>query len=204
MDRLPAGRRDEVLRLRASTSSRSSRRPAARRRSSPRRSIAPVSGPIWWSADGKTPDLRGRGRPRRATSGARPTAGGAVEKLTTGRRTVSNVSLGADGELALLAGSTTETPRGARARGRQRCASSRSGTTTCWRSCSSATTEDFTSKSKDGTVVNGLLVKPASLRRREEVPDAALHPRRPERAGRPLVRLRARVLRGQRLRRAAR
>ncbi|MCK7476498.1 MAG: prolyl oligopeptidase family serine peptidase [Candidatus Moduliflexus flocculans] len=63
-----------------------------------------------------------------------------------------------------------------------------------------ATTEDFTSKSKDGTVVNGLIVKPASFTPGTDVPDAAHHPRRPERAGRPLVHLRQRVLRGERLR----
>ena len=63
------------------------------------------------------------------------------------------------------------------------------------------TTEEFTSTSKDGTDVHGLIVKPADLSRRAEVSDAAAHPWRPERAGRARVQLRARALRGQRLRR---
>ena len=61
-----------------------------------------------------------------------------------------------------------------------------------------ATVEDFTSKSKDGTMVHGLLIKPAAFTR-ARTSDAAPYPRRTQRPGRPRVRFRARVLRGQRL-----
>ncbi len=120
----------------------------------------PVSGPIWWSSDGKSLTFT-VGDDRVEYVGRTTTAGGAVEKLTTGRRTVSNVSLGADGRLTMLAGSTTETPEVHALEG---------GTLRKLTKVNDdllaqlqlATTEDFTSKSKDGTVVNGLLVKPAS------------------------------------------
>ena len=44
-------------------------------------------------------------------------------------------------------------------------------------------TEEFSCKAKDGNEVHGLMVKPPDYGR-EEVPDAAADPRRPERAGR--------------------
>ncbi len=120
----------------------------------------PVSGQIWWSPDGKTLTFA-VGDDRIEYVGRTTTAGGAVEKLTTGRRTVSNVSLGADGNLTLLAGSTSQTPEVHALEG---------GTLRKLTKVNDdllaqlqlATTEDFTSKSKDGTVVNGLIVKPAS------------------------------------------
>ena len=120
----------------------------------------PASGQIWWSPDGKT--LTFVVGDDRVEYVARTTpAGGAVEKLTTGRRTVSNVSLGADGSLTLLAGSTTGTPEVHALEG----ATLRKLTKVnddLLAQLQLATTEDFTSKSKDGTVVNGLVVKPAS------------------------------------------
>ena len=120
----------------------------------------PASGPIWWSPDGKT--LTFSVSDDRIDYVARTTtAGGAVEKLTTGRRTASNVSLGADGSLTLLAGTAAETPE---------VHALESGTLRKLTKVNDdllaqlqlATTEDFTSTSKDGTVVNGLIVKPAS------------------------------------------
>ena len=120
----------------------------------------PASGQIWWSPDGKT--LTFVVGDDRVEYVARTTpAGGAVERLTTGRRTVSNVSLGADGSLTLLAGSTTGTPEVHALEG----ATLRKLTKVnddLLAQLQLATTEDFTSKSKDGTVVNGLVVKPAS------------------------------------------
>jgi dipeptidyl aminopeptidase/acylaminoacyl peptidase len=71
------------------------------------------------------------------------------------------VSLGLDGNLTLLAGSTSQTPEVHALEG---------GTLRTLTKVNDdllaqlqlATTEDFTSTSKDGTVVNGLVVKPAS------------------------------------------
>jgi dipeptidyl aminopeptidase/acylaminoacyl peptidase len=120
----------------------------------------PASGPIWWSPDGKT--LTFSVSDDRIDYVARTTtAGGAVEKLTTGRRTVSNVSLGADGNVVLLAGTAAETPEvhaleGGTLRKLTKVNDELLGQLLL------ATTEDFTSTSKDGTVVNGLIVKPAS------------------------------------------
>jgi dipeptidyl aminopeptidase/acylaminoacyl peptidase len=84
-----------------------------------------------------------------------------VEKLTTGRHTVSNVSLGADGHLTLLAGTAARTPEVHALEGGALRALTRVNDALL-AGLQLATTEDFTSKSKDGTVVNGLIVKPAS------------------------------------------
>jgi dipeptidyl aminopeptidase/acylaminoacyl peptidase len=128
----------------------------------------PVSGQIWWSPDGRTLTFA-VGDDRIEYVGRTTTAGGAVEKLTTGRRTVSSVSLGSDGNLTLLAGSTTQTPEVHALEG---------GTLRRLTKVNDdllaqlqlATTEDFTSKSKDGTVVNGLIVKPASYTAGQKYP----------------------------------
>jgi len=120
----------------------------------------PVSGPVWWSQDGKTLTFT-VGDDRAEYVGRTTVAGGAVEKLTTGRRTVSNISLGADGSLTLLAGSTSETPEvHALEAGKLRKITKVNDELLA--QLQLATTEDFTSKSKDGTMVNGLIVKPAS------------------------------------------
>jgi dipeptidyl aminopeptidase/acylaminoacyl peptidase len=120
----------------------------------------PAGGPISWSPDGRT--LMFTVDDDRITYVGRTTAaGGAVERLTTGRRTVSNVSLGPDGNLTLLAGSASEPAE---------VYALESGTLRKLTTVNDALfaqlqlgiTEDFTSKSKDGTVVNGLIAKPAS------------------------------------------
>ncbi|MGE5200042.1 MAG: S9 family peptidase [Rhodospirillaceae bacterium] len=120
----------------------------------------PASGPIWWSPDGKT--LTFAVSDDRIDYVARTTtAGGAVEKLTTGRRTVSNVSLGADGSVTLIAGTAAETPEVHALEGGNLRKLTKVNDDLLAR-LQLATTEDFTSTSKDGTVVNGLIVKPAS------------------------------------------
>ena len=120
----------------------------------------PISGQIWWSPDGKTLTFT-VGDDRTEYVGRTTAAGGAVERLTTGRQTVSSVSLGADGSVTLLAGSTTQTPEvHALEGGKLRKLTKVNDDLLA--ELQLATTEDFTSKSKDGTVVNGLIVKPAS------------------------------------------
>jgi len=120
----------------------------------------PVSGPLIWSADSRTLTFQADDD-RTAYVGRTSIAGGPVEKLTTGCRTVSNLSLGPDGAFALLAATATELAEvHALENGVLRRLSHQND---AWLGeVQLATTEDFTSKSKDGTVVNGLMVKPAS------------------------------------------
>ncbi len=120
-----------------------------------------VSGPLAWAPDGKsllfivTDD-------RASYIGRMPAEGGPVEALTTGRRTVDNVTLGPDGALTLLAGTATEVDEvcALEPDGKLRRLSHQNDALLA--ELSLATTEDFVSKSKDGTVVNGLMVKPAA------------------------------------------
>jgi dipeptidyl aminopeptidase/acylaminoacyl peptidase len=120
----------------------------------------PVSGPIWWSADGKTLTFT-VGDDRVEYVGRTTVAGGAVDTLTTGRQTVGSVSLGADGHLTMLVGSATQTPDvHALEAGKLRRLTKVNDDLLA--QLQLATTEDFTSRSKDGTVVNGLVAKPAS------------------------------------------
>lgn len=119
-----------------------------------------VSGPVQWSPDGKSL-LFLVSDDRTVYVGRTAAAGGPVEKLTTGRRIVSNISISADGALALIAGTATEIAEvNALEDGRLRRLSHQNDALLA--ELQLATTEDFTSKSKDGTVVNGLMVKPAS------------------------------------------
>ena len=87
-----------------------------------------------------------------------PLAGGPVERLVTGKRVVFDFSAGRDGNVAVLAASATE-PHAVHAveGGRLRRLADHNE----WLAeVALGTTEEFTSKSADGTEVNGLLVKP--------------------------------------------
>ena len=120
-----------------------------------------VSGPLTWTPDGKS--LLFVVTDDRATYVGRvPAAGGPVEALTTGRRTVWNVTLGPDGALTLLTGTATEIAEvhALETDGRLRRLSHQNDALIA--ELRLATTEDFTSKSKDGTVVDGLMIKPSS------------------------------------------
>ena len=118
-----------------------------------------VMGPILWSADGR--DLLFVVADDRVTYlGRAPLAGGTVEKLTTGLRTVSGVSRRDDGSFALLSGTANEPgevhvfENGALRR------LTHQNDALC-EQLQLGTTENFTSKSKDGTEVHGVMVKPA-------------------------------------------
>jgi dipeptidyl aminopeptidase/acylaminoacyl peptidase len=89
-----------------------------------------------------------------------PVAGGKVEPLTTGRRVVNSLSLGADGNGAALV-KTDDAPAEVYAleSGSLRKLTSQNA----WASeVAFANVEDVTFTSKDGTIVNGLLAKPAN------------------------------------------
>ncbi len=87
-------------------------------------------------------------------------ADGSVERLLDGRRVVSDVSTSPGGRLAVLAGWATQ-PNEVYAleNGKLRTLTHQND---AWLAeVQLGTTEDFSAKGKDGTVVNGLLVKPA-------------------------------------------
>ncbi len=118
-----------------------------------------VSGPLLWSPDGKSLTFTVEDD-RAENVGRMPAGGGPVEMLTSGRRTVSNISLGPDGAITMLAGTATDVPEvNALENGNMRRLTRQNDA--LFAGLQLGTTEDFTSKSKDGTVVNGLLVKPA-------------------------------------------
>lgn len=89
-----------------------------------------------------------------------PAQGGQIQRVTTGPRVVSNLSAGADGAFAVLAATDTELPEvHALEHGQLRRLSRQNDE---WlKGVQLGITEDFTSKSKDGTEVHGLIVKPA-------------------------------------------
>jgi dipeptidyl aminopeptidase/acylaminoacyl peptidase len=119
-----------------------------------------ISAPLLWSADGKSLTFL-VSDDRIVYAGRTAVAGGGVEALTTGRRTVSSISLGADGNLTMLCGTASETAEVcALESGKLRKVTRVNDALLAELQLS--ITEDFTSKSKDGTIVNGLISKPAS------------------------------------------
>ena len=88
---------------------------------------------------------------------------GAMSRLVEGRRAVSSFALAPNGRVAVVAGTATQPnevfaldPRGMRALTKENAA---------WlETVQLATTEDFSARGSDGTVVNGLMVKPASFK----------------------------------------
>jgi dipeptidyl aminopeptidase/acylaminoacyl peptidase len=113
-----------------------------------------------WSADGTS--LNFVVVDDRAQYVARlPVAGGRVEKLAEGRRVVNNPSPGRDGAFAVLASTATELPEiHALENGKLRRLTNHNS----WlQDVLLGTTEDFTSRSGDGTEVHGLIVKPPSF-----------------------------------------
>jgi len=131
-----------------------------------------VSGPVLWTSDGKSL-LFLVSDDREVYAGRTSVAGGPIEKLTTGRRTVSSISVAADGTIALLAGMSGEISEVHALEGGQLRRLSHQNDS-LFGELQLATTEDFTSKSKDGTVVNGLLVKPASFTQGKPCPTLLL------------------------------
>jgi dipeptidyl aminopeptidase/acylaminoacyl peptidase len=121
-----------------------------------------------WSADGQS--LLVIVEDDRASYVGRVSAsGGNVETLTGGRRVVSSLNLGSGGKMILLQSTAVEIPEvNALENGEFRKLSRQNE---AWLSeVELAKTEDFTSKSKDGTVVNSLLVKPAGFKPGQRYP----------------------------------
>jgi dipeptidyl aminopeptidase/acylaminoacyl peptidase len=88
--------------------------------------------------------------------------GGPVERIVAGKRVVSAFAAGPEGRLAVLAASDTEPPEVFAVEGSSLRRLSHQNDK--WLSeVRLGATEEFTSKSKDGTLVSGLLVKPADF-----------------------------------------
>ena len=87
---------------------------------------------------------------------------GRVQRVVEGRQVITNPSSGPDGSFAVLASTATTLPEvHALEGGKLRKLSAQNDQ---WiKGVQLGTTEDFTSTSKDGTVVNSILVKPASF-----------------------------------------
>lgn len=127
-----------------------------------------VEGSAQWTADGQ--GLLFIVEDDRASYVARVSAsGGNIERLTDGRRVVSSLSLASDGNPALLTASASELPEvHALENGAFRRLSRQND---AWLGeVELGTTEDFTSKSEDGTIVNSLLVKPAGFKEGHKYP----------------------------------
>jgi dipeptidyl aminopeptidase/acylaminoacyl peptidase len=91
-----------------------------------------------------------------------PVSGGRAEMITDGRRVVSNPSPARDGALAVLASTATDAPEVYALDGRNLKKLTHQNDE--WLAAIAlGATEDFTSTSKDGTVVNSVLVKPAGF-----------------------------------------
>jgi dipeptidyl aminopeptidase/acylaminoacyl peptidase len=127
----------------------------------------PVAAPRW-TTDGKA--LLFLAADDRVTYVGRVSAaGGAIEKLTSGRRVISEFSPGPDGALAVNATTETDPPEiHALENGQLRRLTKQNDD---WvKDVEFATTEDFTATAKDGTVVNGLLTKPAGYEAGKKYP----------------------------------
>jgi dipeptidyl aminopeptidase/acylaminoacyl peptidase len=120
-----------------------------------------VSGPIVWTSDSR--NLHFVVADDRITYIGRASAdGGQVDRITSGWRVVSGISRRNDGSFALLAG-TSDEPSEVHAleNGNLRRLSHQNDA--LFAELQLARTEDFTSRSRDGTEVHGLMVKPATL-----------------------------------------
>ena len=114
-----------------------------------------------WSADGASLTFT-IADDRAQHLGTVSSTGGAVRRLIDGRRVIANPSSGTDGNFAVLASTATSIPEvHALEGGKLRKLSAQNDSWT--KGVQLASTEDFTSTSKDGTVVNSVLVKPAGF-----------------------------------------
>jgi dipeptidyl aminopeptidase/acylaminoacyl peptidase len=121
----------------------------------------PVRGDVAWSADGRSLFFT-FDDDRAAYLGRIAAAGGPVERLTSGRQVVANISRRDDKTLALLqATSSTLDEVYAFENGALRPLTHENDA--IFRQLELGVAEDFTSRSNDGTDVHGLLVKPPSF-----------------------------------------
>jgi dipeptidyl aminopeptidase/acylaminoacyl peptidase len=118
----------------------------------------PVSDPLVWTPDSRQV-LFTVSDDRVRYVGRVNIEGGAVERLTSGRRIVSNLSAGPAGRLALLSGTASEATEvyALEQEGLRRLTHHNDA---LFAELDLGPTEEVTSRSKDGTEVHGLVVKP--------------------------------------------
>ena len=98
-----------------------------------------------------------------------PVAGGAIEPITTGRRVINSIDDGPDDAFAVLAATATTFPEiQALEKGALRALTHQNDELAA--EVQFGTTEDVSFKSKDGTVVNGLLTTPAGYQKSQKLP----------------------------------
>jgi dipeptidyl aminopeptidase/acylaminoacyl peptidase len=121
----------------------------------------PVSGSLVWTSDSRS--LYFTADDDRVSYVAKvAVAGGPIERLTAGPRVVSGLSRRDDGRLALVSGTSDEAGEVyALERGALRRLTYQNDA--LFAELALGPTEDFTSTSRDGTEVHGLMVKPASF-----------------------------------------
>ncbi len=111
-----------------------------------------------WSADGRSLYLRIEDD-RAAYLGRVPASGGPVEKVVEGRRVVNGVSAGRDGKLAVLVESPERPAEIYAVEGSALRALSHQNDSVM-ATLQLTRMEEFSAKSKDGTIVNGILMHP--------------------------------------------
>jgi dipeptidyl aminopeptidase/acylaminoacyl peptidase len=127
-----------------------------------------VQEPIVWSADGSQISFLVQDD-RAIYAGRIAATGGTVEKLTTGRRVVSSISLRKDGSFALLS-ATASAPDEVHVfeKGALRQVTHENDE---WLSkIGLASVDDFTCTAKDGNEVHGMIFKPASYTPGQKLP----------------------------------
>jgi dipeptidyl aminopeptidase/acylaminoacyl peptidase len=117
----------------------------------------PVSSPVWSRDGASITFIVADDRAQHAATV--PVAGGPVQKVIEGRQVIERLSRGSDDAFAVLASTATTAPEvHALENGRLRKLTHQNDEWLDTRLL--GTTEDFTSVSKDGTEVHGLIVKP--------------------------------------------
>jgi dipeptidyl aminopeptidase/acylaminoacyl peptidase len=119
---------------------------------------------IAWSADGQNISfLLQDDRTNHVATVPAENPNGAVQRKTSGRRVISALNPGKDGNFAVLAASPTQFTEVYALEGSNLRQLTKHNDTLAGE-LQLATTEDFSSKSKDGTDVHGLIIKPAGYK----------------------------------------
>jgi dipeptidyl aminopeptidase/acylaminoacyl peptidase len=134
---------------------------------------------IAWSADGQNISfLLQDDRTNHVATVPAENPNGTIQRKTSGRRVIQALNAGKDGNFAVLAREPNKFTEVYALEGsnlRQLTKHNQK----LLDELQLATTEDFQSKSKDGTDVHGLIVKPAGYKAGTKYPTSSDHPRRP-------------------------